>query len=229
MVLHRLLNVLGKKGTLLMPTFTSITRHGSTHDDFTKIGCWCQGREIRHLPFIPELQPDREIGEISHRLCSWPGPRRSGHPAFSFAAVGQNSDQLVRKYSLIDPLQPLSIFLKQKPFVLTIGTDLDSAVAIHLAEKHQTPGKFVKERALTMASDGPVWVEVLALGCSRGFQKLSNHLAQKDVKQTTIGAAKALLYPMDKLVVTAQQLLEQDSTALRCGRPNCFSCQSRAL
>lgn len=154
MMLHRLLNVLGKKGTLLMPAFTSITRHSSTHDGFTKAGCWCEGRESRHLPFIPELQPDKENGEIAHRLCSWPATRGSRHPAFSFVAVGNESDGLVRDYSLTDPLQPLKTLLKEDPFILTVGVELDSVSAIHIAEQRRLPDKFVKERALTMASTG---------------------------------------------------------------------------
>jgi len=39
MVLHRLLGVLGKKGTLLMPAFTSVTRHSATHNNYTRHGC----------------------------------------------------------------------------------------------------------------------------------------------------------------------------------------------
>lgn len=35
MVLHRLLKILGKEGILLMPTFTTVTRHSSTHDNYT--------------------------------------------------------------------------------------------------------------------------------------------------------------------------------------------------
>jgi hypothetical protein len=62
MVLHRLLRSIGKNGTLLMPTFTSVTRHTSTHDNYTRAGCWCEGKENRHLPFISELQPDKDMG-----------------------------------------------------------------------------------------------------------------------------------------------------------------------
>ena len=62
MVLHRLLGIIGKKGTLMMPTFTFVTTHSNAHDNYSKTGCWCEGREERHIPFIPELQPDKKIG-----------------------------------------------------------------------------------------------------------------------------------------------------------------------
>ena len=226
MVLHRLMNILGRKGLLLMPTFTSITRHTSTHDKFTKVGCWCEGRESRHLPFIPELQPDREIGEIAHRLCSWPASTRSRHPAFSFVAVGHKSEKLVGRYSLTDPLDPLKAMLQYDPFVLTVGVGLDSATAIHVAEQRRTPFKFVKERALTVGSTGLVWVDVVAPGCSAGFHKLADHINHNDVRTTNIGSTIALLYPMTQLIANAERLLKANPKALNCGRPKCLSCNA---
>ena len=121
MVLHRLTRTIGREGTLLMPTFTSITRHAIFHSNFTRKGCWCEGVESRHIPFIPELQPDKEIGAIAHRLCSWPSSRRSNHPAYSFVAVGNRGDELVREVKLEDPLLPVKKFLKSNPRVVTIG------------------------------------------------------------------------------------------------------------
>jgi len=226
MVLHRLLRLLGKKGTLLMPTFTSITRHSFAHDNFTKAGCWCDGRESRHLPFISELQPDKELGEVSHRLCSWPASRRSNHPAYSFAAVGNDSDELVRRYSLTDPLQPVREFLKQNPFVLTVGVGLESVSAIQVANQQRVPASFVKERALTITSSGSTWVELTAMGCSYGFGKLENYMSQSQIQRADIGGAKASLYSMKNLIQTADSLLSDDVTALSCGRPACLSCQS---
>jgi len=228
MVLHRLLRILGKSGTLLMPTFTSVTRHSSTHDNYTKVGCWCQGKENRHLPFIPELQPDKSLGEIAYRLCSWPASRRSGHPAYSFVAVGREGDNLVREYSLDDPLQPVKQFLRMDPSVLTIGTGLESVPAIQVAERKFLPSKFVKERALTIASKGQSWVDVIALGCTGGFHKLADHLSAKDFNETQIGSANSRLYSMRRLIEAAEKALEEDVRSLWCGRPECLSCSYRS-
>lgn len=226
MVLHRLLSIIGKKGTLLMPTFTRITRHTSTHDAFTKAGCWCEGKESRHLPFIPELQPDREIGEIAYRLCSWPASRRSRHPAFSMAAVGNLSDMLVRNYWLRDPFMPFRTLLKEEPLVLTIGVGLDSVSAIHLAEQRYLPAKFINERALTVDSSGPVWVDVVAPGCSLGFSSLAKHINPKEIHQTDIGSAKVVTYPMRELCAAAERVLKDNPLSLSCERPECLSCSA---
>jgi len=226
MVLHRLLRVLGKSGTLLMPTFTSVSRHSATHDNYTRPGCWCEGSEGRHIPFIPELQPDKNIGVIAHRLCSWPASRRSRHPAYSFVAVGKHRDDLVREYALDDPLVPLKKFLKQDPRVLTIGVGFDSLTAVHVAEQLQLPLKLVRERALTVSSKGQAWVDVVALECSNGFEKLKPHLGTKNVKETDIGLAGAEAYSMRQLIDTAESLLEKDSVSLACDNAACLSCSA---
>jgi aminoglycoside 3-N-acetyltransferase len=224
MVLHRLLSVLGKKGTLLMPTFTSITRHSATHANYTKPGCWCEGRETRHVPFIPELQPDKAIGQIAHRFCSWPSSRRSKHPAYSFVAVGKHGDDLVREHEPMNPLSPVRRFLKQNPTVVTAGVGLDSATSIHLAEEKRVPSKFVKERALIVTSKGQVWLDITALGCSAGFGKLEPHLDRKGLRETKIGSAVVRSYPMKSIVETAESLLGKNVRSLTCNNPECLSC-----
>lgn len=224
MVLHRLLEVLGKDGTLLMPTFTSVTRHASASENFTRPGCWCEGHEDRHLPFIPELQPDRNIGAIAQRLCSWPSSRRSNHPAYSFVAVGKHGDELIRDYSLDDPLLPIKRFLKQDPKILLVGVGFDSVTAIHVAEQLRLYVKFVRERALTFTSKGRTWVDITALGCSNGFEKLKAHMGGKDSSEAMIGAANSQVYQMKKLIERADSLIEKQPMALLCDNPACLSC-----
>lgn len=180
MVLHRLLHVIGKKGTLMMPAFTYVTTHGNSHGNHTKPGCWCEGNEERHIPFIPELQPDKKIGVIVHRLCSWQASRRSRHPAYSFVAVGNQANELVHEHPLMDPLHPIKKMLTYHPYVLMAWVGFDSVTSIHLAEERKTPSKFVKERALTITSKGRGWVDVLRMGCSNGFGKIKPNLSRKE-------------------------------------------------
>jgi aminoglycoside 3-N-acetyltransferase len=224
MILHRVLGVLGKEGTLVMPAFTSTARHGTTHDNYTKPGCWCDEKESRHIPFIPELQPDKNLGEIAHRLCSWPSSERSHHPAYSFVAVGTETENLMRNSSLLDPLQPLKALLKRDSKIVTLGVGLDSVTALHIAEQRHLPGKFVRERALAMTSKGQTWVEIVALGCSYGFERLKAELGAAQFKETHIGSANSRMFSMKMLVKKAEELLSRDPSWLICGRPECLSC-----
>jgi aminoglycoside 3-N-acetyltransferase len=229
MVLHRLTRTIGSEGTLLMPTFTSVARHAIFHSNFTRKGCWCEGMESRYIPFIPELQPDKEIGAIAHRLCSWPSSRRSNHPAYSYVAVGNRGDELVREVKLDDPLLPVRKFLKRNPRLVTIGVGFLAVTAIHLAVETVKPAKFVKERALSMSSKGPVWVEIRSTGCSNGFGKLFSMLGSAaDFRQISIGMVRAESYSMKYLVDSAQSLLKEDSNGLDCGNASCLSCHPSA-
>ena len=224
MVLHRLLGIIGKEGTLMMPTFTFVTTHSNAHDNHCKPGCWCEGREDRHIPFIPELQPDKKIGEIAHRLCSWPASRRSRHPAYSFVAVGNKVDELVSDHPLMNPLQPIKKMLEYDPYILMVGVDFDSATAIHVAEERKAPSKFEIERALTVTSKGQVWVDVLGMGCSNGFVKVRPHFPGDKRRETSIGLARVELYPMRTLIESSEILLDADSRALACDNSQCLSC-----
>lgn len=230
MVLHRLLGVIGKQGTLMMPTFTYVTTHGNYHEnekgDYTKPGCWCEGNENRHIPFISELQPDKRIGEIAHRLCSWPASRRSRHPSYSFVAVGRNSDECVREHPFMDPLLPVKKILRFDPYVLLIGVDLDCATAIHLAEERKTRWKMEKLRALTVTGEGQTWVEVLGIGCSKGFAKIRSYLPEH--AQASIGSAHVELHSMKSLVDWAESLLSKDPMALACDDLACLGCRLAA-
>jgi len=224
MFLYRLIRTIGSSGTLLMPTFTSITRHATSHSAFTRQGCWCEGKESRHIPFIPELQPDKENGTIAHRLCSWPNSRRSNHPAYSYVAVGNHGDELVRLVELNDPLLPVRKIMKHNPCVVTVGVGLSAVTSIHLAEEKVLSSKFVKERALTMSSKGPKWVDIRAIGCSNGFEKLRSIRPAVDLRETTIGSASVESYSMKNLVEIARSLLKDDPSGLGCGNPSCLSC-----
>ncbi len=225
MVLQRLLKVIGRSGTLLMPTFTSVTRHSSFHADFSRPGCWCGGNEARHVPFIAELQPDKSIGSIAFRLCSWPASRRSKHPGYSYVAVGNHTDELVRTFDPSDPLWPIKRLLKHDPIVVTLGQPLDSVTAIQLAEQENASQKFIKEKALAMSSKGQVWVDITSLGCSRGYSKLQSHSSTISLKESHIGFASARAYRMRTLVDMATELLSKNNGAMRCDNVDCLSCE----
>ena len=225
MIIHRLLRVIGDNGTLLMPTFTLISRHGKSHDNFTAPNCWCEGKEERHVPFIPELQPDKQLGAIAHRLCSWPRSRRSKHPGYSFVAVGKHADEVVSELRLDDPLLPIKKLLKYNPNILLVGLDLTAVTAIHLARVGKFSMAGPDERALTISSKGLKWVNIIGLGCSNGFQKLASHLTEPEPKM--IGTANAKMYSMKELVETGRSILKKDRAALNCDNPSCLSCAAR--
>jgi aminoglycoside 3-N-acetyltransferase len=131
---------------------------------------------------------------------------------------------LVRDFSLDDPLLPIKRLLKQDPKVLLVGVGFDSLTAIHIAEQLRLYVKFVRERALTFTSKGRTWVDITALGCSNGFEKLKAHIGGKDSTETMIGGAICQVYAMKKLIERADSLMERQPRALLCDNPACLSC-----
>jgi len=108
--------------------------------------------------------------------------------------------------------------------VLAVGAGFDSVTAIYLAEQLKLNAKFVRERALTFTSKGRTWVDITALGCSTGFEKLKAHLGSKDFKEAKIGAADSQAYSMKTLIDRAESLIEKQPNALLCDNPACLSC-----
>jgi aminoglycoside 3-N-acetyltransferase len=174
------------------------------------------------------VQPDKEIGTIAHRLCSWPSSRRSEHPAYSFVAVGYRGDDAVHDFSPEDPLLPVRKFLKHDPVVLTIGVGLNAVTSIHLAEEKFLPQKFSRERALTVSSKGQSWIAIRSIGCSHGFEKLRSFPGFVQGSETNIGFARAVSYSMKRLTDSASSMLKENNLALLCDRANCLSCSALA-
>ncbi|MBZ5707286.1 MAG: hypothetical protein LAN63_18210, partial [Acidobacteriia bacterium] len=79
---------------------------------------------------------------------------------------------------------------------------------------------------LTVGSKGQVWVEVLGMGCSNGFDKVKINLPSSIGARTTIGRAQIQVYPMKLLIECAESMLGQDHMALACENKTCLSCQS---
>jgi aminoglycoside N3'-acetyltransferase len=138
--------------------------------------------------------------------------------------VGGHCDELVHGLPLIDPLYPIRKMLVYHSHVLMVGVGFNSVTSIHLAEECRKPSKFLRERALTVSSKGPTWVEVAGLGCSNGFERIEPHLSRKVCRETTIGIANLQLYPMKTLVEAAGSLLDDDPDGLTCENKDCLSC-----
>jgi hypothetical protein len=53
-----------------------------------------------------------------------------------------------------------------------------------------------------------------------------NHISQEDIRQAEVGSATAMLYPMKRLIRSAERLPGEDPMALSCGRAECLSCKT---
>ena len=99
-----------------------------------------------HTPgYNPLTTPSRGLGVVPELLRTWPGARRSAHPAFSLAAVGPQAEYLTEGHALEEDSgdrSPLGKLYELDGHVLLLGVDHWSNTSLHLAEfRADYPGK----------------------------------------------------------------------------------------
>ncbi len=118
-----------------------------------------------HTPgYDPLTTPSRGLGAVPELLRTWPGARRSAHPAFSLAAVGPNAEYLTADHALEEDSgnrSPLGKLYELDGHVLLLGVDHWNNTSLHLAEfRASYPGKRNLRTGSAMLVDGRrQWVE----------------------------------------------------------------------
>jgi aminoglycoside 3-N-acetyltransferase len=208
-----LLDAVGDGGTILLPAFTSSeTLSGSP--------------ARRPLPYHPELPVSREIGAVAEAFRHLPGVLRSSHPTHSFCAWGRQAREVLSTQRDNNPLGPLKKLNVVQGQVLLLGTSLQAATAVHLAEERVGAPSLSRRTALRVNAAG--YAERVVLenvpGCHRGFIKLEEHLDPSKLRAVTLPHGSARKIPIRYLVQLATALLEADPNALSCERPECETC-----
>ncbi|RLD04761.1 MAG: hypothetical protein DRI56_10680 [Chloroflexota bacterium] len=125
-VLESFLDVLGEKGTLLLPLFNF---------DFPK-----------GVPFDIRTSPSH-MGALTEAGRLYPGAIRSGHPIYSFAAIGSNAKRFdVDNFSGYGSDSPFAILreLNGKIGIIDLS-DLHSMTFYHhIEEMHEVPYRYHK-------------------------------------------------------------------------------------
>lgn len=211
-----LLDAVGDGGTILLPAFTyAETLAGRT--------------TARPVAYHPDLPVSREIGVVAEAFRHLPGVLRSSHPTHSFCAWGRQAREVLSTQRDNNPLGPLKKLNVVQGQVLLLGTSLQPATAIHLAEERVGAPSLTRCTALRVNAAG--YAERVVLenvpGCNLGFAKLEQHLDPSKVRSVALARATARKIPIRYLVQLATAVLEHDSGALSCERPECESCAAK--
>lgn len=126
-VLESFLDVLGEKGTLLLPIFNF---------DFTK-----------GVPFDIRATPS-QMGALTEAGRVYPGAIRNGHPIYSFAVIGPNAKHFaVDNFSGYGSDSPFAVLreLDGKIGVIDLFDQDSMTFYHHIEEMHDVPYRYHKE------------------------------------------------------------------------------------
>ncbi len=221
-----LLDAAGDGGTLLMPAFTYAETLSTTEAAAPPAGSRPADRPVA---FHPDLAVSHEIGAVAEAFRHVPGVLRSSHPTHSFCAWGRQAREVLSTQRDNNPLGPLKKLNVVQGQVLLLGTSLQSATAIHLAEERVGAAYLSRRTAQRVNAAG--YAERVVLenvpGCSAAFIRLEERLDPSKVRALPLARGAARKIPIRYLVQLATTLLERDPRAFICERPDCASCAAK--
>ncbi|WP_159887766.1 aminoglycoside N(3)-acetyltransferase [Paenibacillus puerhi] len=156
--IRALLTLVGEQGTVMMPAQTWKNLDPTTGVHWDAEEAWWPIIREQWPAYDKAVTPAIGMGVVAEMLRTWPGARRSDHPARSFAAVGKHADYLTESHDLSQIFgqgSPLGKLYELDGYVLLIGVGHDKNTSLHLAEtRADFPGKTYAEESSAMIIDG---------------------------------------------------------------------------
>jgi len=136
-VIEALLEIIGRNGTLLMPSHSGDKTDPADWKNPSVPKKWVKKIRRHMLPFDTKATPIRNRGIIPEVFLLYPGVYRSNHPIASLAAKGK----MAKRFTETHPLHqseginsPIGSLYKHDGYALLLGVDLSSNTSFHLAE-----------------------------------------------------------------------------------------------
>lgn len=144
-IIESLLKVIGKSGTIMMPTqsWKNLDPETGVHWDADE----SEWQIIRDNwpPYDKSLTPTNTMGAVAEMFRQWPGSIRSDHPARSVCAIGPNAEYLIKDHDISNIFgddSPIGRLYELNGKVLLLGVGYDKNTSIHLADvRAEYPGK----------------------------------------------------------------------------------------
>lgn len=211
-VVQALLDVLGQKGTLVVPTQSSDNSDPAEWGNPPVPESWWPDIRASIPAYDPRTTPTRAMGAIAEAVRTWPGALRSAHPQTSFAAVGPRAAALLEGHALdcrLGERSPLARLEESGARVLLLGAGFDSCTCFHLAE-YRLPAPEVSNSFAVMTPEGRRWTTVRETSISEErFDELGADFERdRPVVRGRVGAATARLFPVADAVAYAERWLD---------------------
>jgi aminoglycoside 3-N-acetyltransferase len=136
-VVQGLLAAVGESGTIMMVTnsYNNTDPYEWQHPPVPE--AWWQIIRDHTPAYNPLTTPTTGMGVVPELFRTWPGAVRSGHPAFSLAAIGPNAKYLTDDHALEEDSgdrSPLGRLYELDGHVLLLGVEHWNNTSLHLAE-----------------------------------------------------------------------------------------------
>ncbi len=207
-IVQALLDVLGRDGTLVVPTHCSENTDPATWRNPPVPESWWPAIREQSPGFDPAITPaSRWMGILAETVRTWPGARRSEHPQVSFAAIGACAAEVTAGHRLDDALgdsSPLGAVYRLKGKVLLLGVGHDSNTSLHLAEWRQAkPPLHLTGSAIRQPDGSGRWVTWTDVAEDESdFERIGADFEDESraVRTGRVGNATARLLPQRALV-----------------------------
>lgn len=214
-VIQALVDVLGKEGTLMMPTHTTQNTDPGNWSNPPVPEAWVPIIRANTPAYNPATTPTRAMGVIPELFRTWPGAVRSEHPIGSFAALGANAVRLTRYHHLLDMFgdsSPLGRLYELDGYVLLLGVDHGNNTSLHLAENRANwEGKlFIPEATAMMVNGVRQWVSFKMLSLDTDdFNTIGDAYEQQaGFQRGRVGRAEVRLIQQRPLIDFAVEWME---------------------
>lgn len=162
-VIRALLEIVGEDGTLMMPSQTWKNLDPSKGVHWEEPKEWWDIIRQNWPAYDKAVTPTLTMGAVAEMFRSWPGVKRSDHPARSVAAVGKYAEFLTKDHDLSNIFgenSPVDKLYQLDGYILLIGVGYDKNTSLHLAETRANfkGKKFTDESSAVMVNGKREWV-----------------------------------------------------------------------
>ena len=204
-VVNALVDVIGEKGTIVMPSATPYCLHPKEWGDKRIPEDWIL-KIAEHLPVFNKNTTPTTMGIIPETFRNWPQTLRSDHPISSICARGKLAKELTQFHSLeiSEGIHtPYEKIYELNFKIILLGVGFNRCTMLHFAESKSKNRRLTTSNYPIYKDNKKEWIEVQDMGNdnSTHFPKIGElYVENKMTAIGKIGNADAILFPAKTIV-----------------------------